>query len=359
MEKSSSGQARTTGWLVRRTLVGVLLFGALVQVVLIIYYLGAAHSPRPHHLPVGYISTDAMASEVEAQIEEGGSFAARRFTDEPALTAAVRAKDIYGGVDLTSEQPELYLASAAGTSAATAIRNTFTEVVERRRADQVQRLVAAGRPVPADTVEQLTEPPSVTDLVPLPDADRGGTSLGLLVQVLAIGATIASIELGKLGVHTTRSARRGFVHAAVLVLYGIVSAAAVAVGASLFGVIPSGEVLSLFASFALLSLALSCSVAAAVALLGPGGAMLGTLYFLVGIVISGSSVVPEFLPSWARVLGQALPPGSGASLIRERLYFPDASVAGPASVLAGYAVVGLVVVLITNALPSTKVRAAP
>jgi hypothetical protein len=26
--------------------------------------------------------------------------------------------------------------------------------------------------------------------------------------------------------------------------------------------------------------------------------MLGTLYFLLGLVVSGASVVPEFLPTW-------------------------------------------------------------
>ena len=35
--------------------------------------------------------------------------------------------------------------------------------------------------------------------------------------------------------------------------------------------------------------------------------MLGTLYFLLGLVVSGASIVPEFLLSWARVLSQGLP----------------------------------------------------
>jgi hypothetical protein len=49
-DPSGDTQVRTTGWLVRRTILGVLLFGALVQVALVVYYLGAAHSPRPREL---------------------------------------------------------------------------------------------------------------------------------------------------------------------------------------------------------------------------------------------------------------------------------------------------------------------
>ena len=349
---SDDAQIRTTGWLVRRTLIGVMIYGAIVQIALIVYYLGAAHSPQPHNLPVGYVADESQAAAVQAQIESGGSFAATRFPDAAAMIGAIEVKVVYGGVDLTGAQPQLYVASAAGPSAASVIRTTFTQVVEQQRTAQVQQLVASGGDVPVATVQALTTPPAITDLVPLPDADRGAAALGLLVQVLAIGATIASTELGKIGSHTKRSPRRGFAHAGVLVLYSLVSAGAVTLGAGIFGAIPDGQLLSLFVSFSLLSLALSCSVAAAVALFGPGGAMLGTLYFLLGLVISGASIIPEFLPTWARVFGQALPPGAGATLIRERLYFPGASVAWPVGVLLAWAVTGLLIVLVTNVLPS-------
>lgn len=166
-----------------------------------------------------------------------------------------------------------------------------------------------------DTLHQLTTSAAVTDVVPLPGPDRAGTSLGLLVQVLAIGAMIPSAAFGKLRPHTSNSVRRGIGHVAVLVVYALVSAAVVSFGAIIFGVIPSGELLSVFAQLALLSLALGASVAAAVAL-----------------------------------LGQSLPRGAGASLIRKRLYFLEASVAGPATVLATHAVVGVIVVMVSNVL---------
>jgi hypothetical protein len=326
----------------------------VVQVALIAYYLGAAHSPQPRHLPVAYIASSSQAASVQQQIEKNGNFRAQRLRDTTALLDAIKRKDAYGGLDLTGTEARLYIASAAGPSAANALRTAFTTVVDQQRSAAADQLAASGRPVPAETIRKLAKPASVTDVVPLPAADRGGAALGLLVQVLLVGATIASTALGKLGPHTKRSAKRGVGHAAALIAYAIVSAAAVCLGATIFAVLPTSEFAGVFASFALLSLALSCSVAAAVALFGTGGAMLGSLYFLLGIVVSGASILPEFLPSWARVLGQALPPGSGATLIRERLYFPEASTTIPSSVLSAYVLVGLAVVLITNTLPTAS-----
>jgi hypothetical protein len=117
--------------------------------------------------------------------------------------------------------------------------------------------------------------------------------------------------------------------------------------------------MSLFLSFGLISLALTCSVAAAVVLFGRLGALLGTVYFLLGVLVSGSSILPEFLPTWARIFGQSLPPGAGATLIRDRLYFAEASTAGPVGLLGAYAAVGLLVVLVSNAVPSGQHRAGP
>ncbi|SDS83969.1 hypothetical protein SAMN04488570_2827 [Nocardioides scoriae] len=355
---SDPGAARSTARSLRRTVVGVLLIGAVVQVVLIMYYMGAVHSPRPRDLPVGVVANSAQRADVTAQIEAGGDYDARQYDSADELSRAVESKAVYGGVDVSSSSPELFVASAAGPSAATALRTAFTTVVTQERARQVEEIAAADTPVSPSTLAAFSTPAKVTDLVPLPAADRGGSALGLLVQVLAIGATVASTALGRLGPRTARSPMRGVAHVSILLAYAFLSAAAVSLGASIFGVIPSGELWSLLGAFALLSLAMTASVAAAVALLGPVGANLGTLYFLVGVVVSGASVIPEFLPDWARVLGQGLPTGAGASLVRERLYFPDASVAGPATVLVIYALVGVAVVMMTNTLPG-RVRRNP
>ncbi|MGN6609024.1 MAG: hypothetical protein ACTHMS_18680 [Jatrophihabitans sp.] len=336
---------------VRRSALLLVLAGAVVQLVLSAYYLGVGHSPAPHALPVGYVATDQTAPRLEALVDRGGSFHARRYADDASMSAAIRVRAIYGGVDVVDvEHPHLFVASAAGPTASTAIRTAFTTVVQQQVGQRVQQLVAAGRPIPPATLAALTASPTVTDVVPLPTSDRSGSSLGFLVQALALGATVASLGLGRIGALTRPSLRRGIGHVGVLVTYGVVSAAAVLWAASWFGVIPGGAAGRLYLDFVLLSLAVTASTAAAVALVGPAGALLGTLYFTLGVVVSGSSILPEFLPTWGRIVGRVLPTGAGVTAIRDSLYFPDASNTLPLVVLALYGGVGIVVVLVTNAL---------
>ena len=325
--------------------------GALVQILLSAYYLGVGHAPAPHHLPVGYVAAPQTAPQVQALIDKGGAFDAKQYQSDAALIDAMKHKKIYGGVDVVDVQkPHLYTASAAGPTASNAIKTAFTLVVQQQVAQQVQQLVAAGRPVSPAVLQGLTTPPQITDVIPLPKDDPIGSSIGFLVQALALGATVASIGLGRISERTHRSLQRGLRHAGLLVVYAGVSAGVVLGTSSLFGIIPDGAGGRLFLDFLLLSLAITASTTAVVTLVGAAGALLGTLYFTLGVIISGSSILPEFLPAWGRVIGQALPPGAGVTAIREGLYVPDASAAGPIVVLALYAIVGLGVVIGANAL---------
>jgi hypothetical protein len=91
-----------------------------------------------------------------------------------------------------------------------------------------------------------------------------------------------------------------------------------------------------------------------VALLGPAGALIGAMYFTLGTVISGASILPEFLPGFGRRLGENLPTGAGVQAVRDDLYFPAAPIHEHLIVLGLYAGIGALVVLITNMLPNRK-----
>jgi hypothetical protein len=348
-------QENRIGGRVSRAALWLVIVGALVQILMSAYYLSQAHAPRPRSLPVGFVATTEATAQVRATIEAGDRFAARPYLTAAALTAAIEDKTVYGGVDV-SATPHLYVASAAGPSAATAMRAVFTTVVQQQTAAQVDRLITAGRPVPPDVLRRLTTPPAVTDVVPLPADDGAGTSIGLLVQCLTLGASVAAIGLGRLRPLTRPSLRRGFGHLALLLAYGAASAGAVLAAAHLFGVIPDGAAGRMFGTFFLVSLATTGSVAGLIALIGPAGTFLGTAYFLFGLPVSGATVLPDFLPTAGRVFGQALPTGAGATLVRDSLYFPGASIAAPATVLGLYAGVGILLVLVTNALGNRSKR---
>ena len=214
---------------------------------------------------------------------------------------------------------------------------------------QVGQLSAAGKPVPAATAAALAAPPRIQDVVPLPKDDSSGSSLAFVIQAICLGGSIASLALGRLGGLTRRSTRRGLGHVALLVVYAAFSAAVALLAMAVFGVGSGGNHATLFWGLALVSLAVTASTAAFVALLGPAGSLIGGLYFTVGLIISGSSIAPEMLPGAGRVVGRLLPPGAGSTVMRDALYFPGASTAGPFVVLGLYAGLGLVVVLLSNA----------
>ncbi len=291
------------------------------------------------------------------QLERDGAFAVSSYPSAEALSAAIKSKSAYGGLDLSGPTPHLFVASAAGPIAANVMKNSFTQVVQQQVARKVAGLQRKGRRVPLPIVKTLTTPPQITDVVPLPLDDRNGGSIGFLVQALALGATVASTGLGRLIGMTRRSWKRGLGHVLTLIVYAAGSAAVVLWVMSWYGVGTGATPSNLYFEFFLVSLAITASTAGAVALVGSPGALLGLLYFSIGVAISGASIPPEFLPSFWRWVGQGLPTGAGVSAIRDTLYFPAASIGGPLVVLFLYAIVGMVIVLVTNLLPNRFKRA--
>lgn len=324
--------------------------GIALQLLLSAYYLTVGHAPHPHDLPVGIVAEEPSLSDLTKRLEADGRFAVDRYENVDAMSAAIKRKQAYGGLDVSGVVPHLYVASAAGPSASNLMTTAFRSAVQEGRTAKVDQFVATGQLVQASTVRQLTNEPLVTDVVALPKEDPNGAAIGFLMQALALGGSIASAGLGRLLPRTRPSLRRGGGHVLTLVVYALGSAAAVVWVASMFGIGRHADVSSLYFECFLVSLAITASTAGAVALVGPAGALLGFAYFSFGIVISGASILPEFLPMGGRVAGQFLPPGAGTTAIRDTLYFPAAGITHPVTVLALYAVTGMTVVLGTNAI---------
>ena len=340
----------------RRFAVAICLIGVAVQLALSAYYLSMGHRAAPHHVPVGLVSPAEKQARVVGLLERDGVFRVREYASVDDLTVAIKKRAVYGGVDVSATQPHLYVASAAGPAAASLMRATFTAVVQQQAADQLNQLAQQGGQMTVAQAQAINTPAPITDVVPLPADDVNGASLGFLTQALALGGTIASIGLGRLIPRTRRSWRRGLAHLATLVVYAVGSAAAILWSMGWFGVGSAANHLELLGVFSLISLAVTASTAGAVALVGPAGALLGGLYFTVGTVISGASILPEFLPSIGRRLGESLPTGAGVQLVRDDLYFPAAPIGGPILVLALYAGIGCLLVLVTNLLPNRRDR---
>ncbi|WP_236718032.1 ABC transporter permease [Actinoplanes sp. TFC3] len=342
----------------RRFALVVCIAGALVQLGLTAYYLGMGHKATPHDVPVGLVSPTAKQAPIQNMLERERVFRVRIYKSADDLEDGILRREVYGGVDVTNPQPRLYIASAAGVSAASLLRTTFSTVLQQENAEQLQALKDKGDTVTIEQAAVLAQPAVVADVVPLPPDDVNGASLGFLVQALALGGTIASVGLGRLIPRTRRSWKRGLGHLITLIVYAVSSAAVVLWSMSWFHVGDGASQREMFAIYGLVSLAITGSTAGAVALFGPGGALLGMLYFSIGTVISGASILPEFLPAFGRVFGENLPTGAGVQAVRDNLYFPDAPIGSHLVVLGLYAGIGCLLVLVTNLMPNRSDRHA-
>jgi hypothetical protein len=339
-------------WRFRRFAIAVCLIGMLIQLGLTAYYLGMGHHAAPHGVPVGLVSTAAKRTAVVMQLEHTGAFEVTDYATGDDLKTGIRRREVYGGVDISGYQPRLYVASAAGSAAASLLRNTYVGVVQQQAVAALADWAKQGDKMPVAQAQILSTPPEVVDVVPLPPDDTNGVSLGFLAQALALGGTVASMGLGRLIPRAKKSWRRGIAHVTTLIAYAIGSATVVLWSMGWFGVGREADRWEMLGIFSLISLAITASTAGAVALLGPLGALVGALYFTLGTVISGASILPEFLPGFGRHVGENLPTGAGVQAVRDDLYFPDAPVAGHLLVLALYAGVGCAIVLVTNILPN-------
>jgi hypothetical protein len=299
--------------------------GTLVAVGLAAAFMSIGHSPRPRDVPIAVVGPPAAAQQVEAQ--SPGAFSARSVPDVDAAKRAIEKRDVYAGVVPGQKGvSQLLVAPAANNQVANFMRSTLGRATD-------------------------TNVPKIVDAAPLPSDDSSGMSIGLLVQVLMISGSVGVIGVARLLPHFEASPRRGIVPVTFLCGYGLVLGLLVSVVAAAFGVGTEAAFIDRVLAFTLISVAVTLSAGALVALIGPAGAAItALLYFVLGAQISGAGTAPEFLPSFWSWLGKHLPAGAGVTLVRDLFYFPDASTGGSILILAVYAGVGALVVIGLNTL---------
>ena len=90
-------------------------------------------------------------------------------------------------------------------------------------------------------------------------------------------------------------------------------------------------------------LSIASLVAGLYALFGEKGAIVGALVMiLIGNPFSGAGSAPELLPEPVGGLGQLMPPGAGANLLRSTGFFDGAGAGGHVAVLLAWTLAGLV-----------------
>jgi hypothetical protein len=295
---------------------GVLLAVAVValQALLVPLFAGPAAGIAPRDLPIALAGPAGATAPIAVRLaaEHPGAFEVKLVADAAAADATIKDRSAYGAIVLGPGGPALHVASAAGPTVSTLL---------------TQAAAGLGNgPVP------------VVDVVPTDPDDPRGAGFGAGFLPLAVTGMLA-------GVLTFLLVRRRAARVATL---GTFAALAGLTGAAVqqywLGVLP-GDYLANAGVMALFALAVAGAVAGLGALLDRAGLALGALLvFLVGNALSGVSSAAELLPQPWGAIGQLLPIGAGATMLRSVAYFDGHGSAAAATVLTAYAVVGLILV---------------
>jgi hypothetical protein len=310
----------------------------LVAAVALSAFAWSAARLAPRGVPVGVAGTAKVADAIGHRLDGlGGKFDAHTYGSEAAAVAAIRHREIYGAFVAGPGGLTVLTAPAASPAVATLL----TKV-----GDEAGQHAAAGRAVPV----------RVVDVVPADPNDPQGIVLDSAFLPLVIIGSLGGVMTWVAG----RDGRRaGYPQAGVLLVKSaLIGLVVVGIVQGWLGVIP-GDWLTNAAVISLTVIAISSTVCGLGALLGaPGVALGGLVMVFVGNPFSGVSSAPQLLPSPAGTLGQFLPPGAGASLLRSSAFFHGYGSGAHLVVLAIWAGCGLTAVMASQAVRRRRASAA-
>jgi hypothetical protein len=273
---------------------------------------------EPRDLPVGIAGPAQAVAPVEQRLAAAdGSFDVHRYADEASARQAVEDRDVYGAVAMTPAGPKVLTASAGSRTVAQMLTRAADEA-----GGPVHQAGAPVQDVVPDTAASSALPSSVLPLV------IAGSVAGLLAIFLATGF------VSRLALLATGSILGGIAAAVVLQTWLDVV---------------NGDWVASAAGLGLTIMATASVVAGMHALIGQAGAMIaGVTMALIGNPFAGASSAPELLPQPVGAIGQLMPPGAGANLLRSTGFFDGAAALGHVAVLSAWALAGLATLLLAG-----------
>ncbi len=293
---------------------------AVLAILAIAFALPATKS-KPNDVPIGIAGPQAATGQVAAMLDQKapGAFSVTYYPGAESLREAILDRQVYGGLAFGADGPQLLTATGASPAVA-------------------QLLTQIGTGIGAQT----GAPPAIEDLVPLsPSQSAGLAASALPITLAAILPAFALVFALKDQVWTRFAAAVAFsalmgVTIAALLRYPLGS-----VEQNFWGV-AGGLTLGIGAAL-LFMLGLG-------SLFGKVGLGIGALLaVLIGNPLSGLTSAPEMLPAGWGALGQLLPQGANATLLRSTAYFGGSGAGLAIVVLACWALAGTVLVGIAAA----------
>ena len=320
---------------------------AVVGVVLLAF-LWPSVTAEPRDVPVAAAGPAEQVAQVQAGLDAAapGVLDVTGVADRAAAVALVESRDAYGAIVLGPE-PEILTASAASPVVAQLLGDQAAALQEQVDA------AAAAQGAPAGSAPTVV----VTDVVPLSPDDARGTTLAAATFPLVLGGLVGGIAVAL----TVRGAGRRL---AALGTYAVAGGLVVAGALHALGGL-HGAFLADAAAVGLTLLGVSGTIVGAAAVLGRPGIAVGPVVFLLfANPLSAAAMPVEMLLAPWGAIGQWFPPGAASTLLRDLSYFPAADTAFPWLVLAGWAVLGVALVLAgrlrgrtANPVPATSVPA--
>lgn len=298
-----------------RQFVAVCLALPTVAILVVLAFAWPAGRTAPRDVPLGVVGTGSSVRAVVDPLTaaEPGEFDLRLYPDASSARSAIEGRDVYGALDVTSTTITAYEASAASPAVAALITTVATGLAARSH-----------------------EALDVVDVVPLAASDpRGAVFASSLLPVTIFGVVMAAVVGLLLGFGSVWQKA-----AAVTVTSALAGLGVWLVAQGFLGAFPHHAVAT-WAALAMTVLAVSSTVLGLYSVFGaPGLAAGSALLVFVGNAFSGISSAPELLPHVADRIGQWLPPGAGAGLLRSTAYFDGHALGDRLAVLVTWVVFG-------------------
>lgn len=306
--------------------IGIGIALAAVLSVLLLAFLWPTVTSSVKGLPVAIAAPAAQADQLATALDERSpdTFAVTAVDDRAAAVDLIETRQAYGAIVLGSA-PEVLTASAASPLVAQLLTGLAPALAAQLNAAAAAQGIQLPAPISV----------TVTDVVPLASTDARGLGLAASSFPLVLGGMIGGIAISLAIVGVWRRVTAVLVYSAVggLAITGILQ--------GWFGAL-QGDYWINSAAVALTILAIAGTIVGVVSLLGrPGVAVGPVLFLLIANPISAAAQPVEFLAAPWGAVGQWFPPGAAATLLRELSYFPRADTLFPWLVLAGWAVLGL------------------
>ncbi|NUP53664.1 MAG: hypothetical protein HOW97_41040 [Catenulispora sp.] len=267
-----------------------------IQALMVFAFTAPAAHSSPHKVPLALSAPAPQRAALEQRLNQAapGAFAVREVADETAARAALTDRDAYGAIVVDAAGPHLLVASAAGPSVAAML----TEV--------------GAHLAPTGSETAVTD---VTDVVPASTNDPHGGAFTAMVLPVVMSSLIG-------GVLITLKLRRLRDRALGALLFAVGGGLALTlIAGHLLAFLP-GSSLALTAAIGTSALAVAGFTTAAASLIGPRGFPLaGIVMMLLANPLSAAASAPELLPAPWGAIGQDLPAGAAATLIRSTAFF--------------------------------------